>query len=134
SRFDAFVAHPTIFWQGSSDGAMQALAWTGVGLSALVVAGLANVPLLAALWFLYMSFVHVGQLFYSFGWEILLLEAGFLAMFLVPVLRPWPLPARTPPPVAAILLLRWLLFRVMFGAGLIKMRGDPCWRDLTCLV
>src|SRR6184192_164527 len=32
-----------------------------------------------------------------------------------------------------IVLLRWLLFRVEFGAGLIKMRGDRCWRDLTCL-
>ena len=21
----------------------------------------------------------------------------------------------------------------MLGAGLIKLRGDPCWRDLTCL-
>ena len=30
-------------------------------------------------------------------------------------------------------LLRWVLFRLMFGAGLIKWRGDPCWRDLTCL-
>ena len=32
-----------------------------------------------------------------------------------------------------LLLARWLLFRVEFGAGLIKIRGDRCWRDLTCL-
>jgi hypothetical protein len=32
-----------------------------------------------------------------------------------------------------LILLRWLLFRLEFGAGLIKMRGDRCWRDLTCL-
>jgi hypothetical protein len=77
------------------------------------------------MWVLYQSIVNVGQVFYGFGWETLLLEAGFLAIFLgagatVPA---WPL----------ILLYRWLVFRVEFGAGLIKIRGDPCWRDLTCL-
>jgi hypothetical protein len=36
-------------------------------------------------------------------------------------------------PVPIIFLLRWMLFRVEFGAGLIKLRGDPCWRNLTCL-
>jgi hypothetical protein len=35
--------------------------------------------------------------------------------------------------VLTLYLLRWLLFRLEFGAGLIKLRGDPCWRDLTCL-
>ena len=32
-----------------------------------------------------------------------------------------------------LLLFRWLAFRVELGAGLIKLRGDPCWRDLTCM-
>ena len=41
--------------------------------------------------------------------------------------------ARPAAPVVVIYLLRWLEFRIMFGAGLIKLRGDPCWRDLTCL-
>src|SRR2546427_809169 len=79
----------------------------------------------ALLWVLYLSIVNVGQTFYSFGWESLLLEAGFLAIFLGP--------ATTTPQFSLILLLRWLLFRVEFGAGMIKMRGDRCWRDLTCL-
>jgi len=79
----------------------------------------------AALWALYLSIVNVGQTFYSFGWETLLLETGFLAIFLGP--------AWTAPPLLLIWLLRWLLFRVEFGAGLIKIRGDRCWRDLTCL-
>jgi hypothetical protein len=35
--------------------------------------------------------------------------------------------------VLVLWLLRWLLFRVEFGAGLIKIRGDECWRRLTCL-
>ena len=67
----------------------------------------------------------MGQIFYAFGWESLLLEAGFLAIFLGP--------ARVAPPTAVLWMIRWLLFRVEFGAGLIKLRGDPCWRDLTCL-
>jgi Lipase maturation factor len=78
-----------------------------------------------ALWGLYLSVVNVGQTFYGFGWETLLLEAGFLAVFLGP--------AGTAPPTLVLWLYRWLLFRVEFGAGLIKLRGDRCWRDLTCL-
>jgi hypothetical protein len=77
------------------------------------------------LWALYLSIVNVGQRFYSFGWESLLLEAGFLAIFLGN--------ARTAPPFLVLLLFRWLAFRVELGAGLIKLRGDPCWRDLTCM-
>ncbi len=77
------------------------------------------------MWLLYISFVNVGQIFYGFGWEDILLEAGFFAVFLG---------ARgVQTPVAILYLLRWLEFRIMFGAGMIKMRGDPCWRDLTCL-
>jgi Lipase maturation factor len=78
-----------------------------------------------AMWALYLSIVNVGQTFYGFGWETLLLEAGFLAVFLGP--------ASAAPPTLVLWLYRWLLFRVEFGAGLIKLRGDRCWRDLTCL-
>ena len=60
------------------------------------------------------------------------LETGFLAIFLCPPLDPRPFPRR-PPPREIIWLLRWLTFRIMLGAGLIKLRGDPCWRQLTCL-
>jgi hypothetical protein len=77
------------------------------------------------MWALYLSVVNVGQTFYGFGWETLLLEAGFLAVFLGP--------AATAPPTLVLWLFRWLLFRVEFGAGLIKLRGDRCWRDLSCL-
>jgi hypothetical protein len=88
---------------------------------------------MAVLWFLYLSFVHVGQIFYGYGWEILLLEAGFLGIFFCP-LRSWrPLPPEAPSPIGPY-AVRWLLFRVMFGAGLIKIRGDACWRELSCLV
>jgi hypothetical protein len=77
------------------------------------------------LWAAYLSIVNVGQEFYGFGWESMLLEAGFFAVFLGP--------SRMQPSLIPVLLLRWMLFRVEFGAGLIKLRHDRCWRDLTCL-
>jgi hypothetical protein len=134
NRLAAVASVPTVFWLGCSDALLAILAWTGVGLAALLLIGVANVPLLLALWSLYLSFCNVGQLFYGYGWEILLLETGFLAIFLCPWLDPRPFPRNVPPPTAVIWLLRWVLFRVMFGAGLIKLRGDPCWRDLTCML
>ncbi|MFF1630984.1 lipase maturation factor family protein, partial [Streptomyces sp. NPDC058272] len=76
-------------------------------------------------WGLYLSIVNVGQTWYSFGWESLLLEVGFVAVFLGN--------DEVAPPIVVHFLLRWVLFRVEFGAGLIKMRGDACWRKLTCL-
>src|SRR5262249_36196802 len=78
-----------------------------------------------SLWAIYLSFMNVGQTFYGFGWESMLLEAGFLTIFLGS--------SHTAPRAILMWLLRWMEFRVMFGAGLIKLRGDPCWRNLTCL-
>jgi hypothetical protein len=134
SRWAGFLHLPSIFWIDVSDPLLLALAWAGVGLAFLVLCGYANALIMAALWALYFSFVSVGQDWYGYGWEIQLLETGALAVFLCPLLDGRPFPRRRPPPFLAILLLRWLAFRIMLGAGLIKIRGDACWRDLTCLV
>jgi len=133
SSFNAFLQTPSLFWMNASDTFLVWMAWLGVVLSLLVLVGFANAILLAALWVLYLSFVHIGQDWYSYGWEIQLLETGFLAIFLCPLLDARPFPRR-PPPAPVIWLFRWLIFRIMLGAGLIKIRGDSCWRDLTCLV
>jgi hypothetical protein len=111
---------------------MLILSWFGVASSLILLLGFANVPLLFLLWLIYLSFINVAQRWLSYGWEMQLVETGFLAMFLVPLLDPRPFP-KFPPPVPAIWLARWLAFRVHLGAGLIKLRGDECWRDLTCL-
>jgi Lipase maturation factor len=123
---------PSLFHFGYSDRLLRLFASGGVVLSALLVIGVPQagptwLPMLVwlVLWVLYLSIVNVGQTFYAFGWESLLLESGFLAIFLGS--------ASTAPPIVIIWLLRWLLFRIEFGAGLIKIRHDPCWRDLTCL-
>jgi hypothetical protein len=123
---------PTLFWLGASDAAMRAAAWAGVVLSVAALLGATNALLQVALWALYMSFVHVGQIFYGYGWEIQLLETGFLAVFLCPLRGAGPLPATAAPKIV-VWLLRWLVFRIMVGAALIKLRNDACWRDLTCL-
>lgn len=124
--------HPSLFHLRYSDTLFRVVAGTGLVLALAALAGAtdalpigAGVALWGLLWVLYLSIVNVGQVWYGFGWESLLLEAGFLVTFLGP--------ADVAPPAPILWLLVWLLFRVEFGAGLIKMRGDPCWRDLTCL-
>ncbi|MFE2168660.1 lipase maturation factor family protein [Streptomyces sp. NPDC059447] len=131
-RYVPFRRAPSLFQLRYSDRLFAGCAWAGAALAAALAVGAGDeVPLPAAmgmwavLWLLYLSIVNVGQTWYSFGWESLLLEVGFLAVFLGN--------ARAGPPVLVLWLLRWLLFRVEFGAGLIKMRGDSCWRKLTCL-
>src|SRR6201999_2077189 len=123
---------PSIFWFVHSDTALLTAAWIGFVLSCIVLAGFANAPLMGILWFLYMSFVNVGQEWYGYGWEIQLLETGFLAIFLCPLLDLRPFPKR-PPPILIIGLFRWLIFRIMHGSGLIKIRGDEVWRNGTAL-
>ncbi|MDQ0792474.1 lipase maturation factor family protein [Streptomyces sp. B1I3] len=125
-------AAPGLFRLHYSDRFFALVAWTGAAVSLALVAGLdGHLPLWAAMvlwavpWVLYLSIVQVGQTWYGFGWESLLLETGFLAVFLGN--------EETAAPVLVLWLLRWLLFRLEFGAGLIKIRGDACWRRLTCL-
>ncbi|PKW11452.1 Lipase maturation factor [Streptomyces sp. 1222.5] len=127
-----FRRAPSLFQWRYSDGFFAACAWAGCAVSAALLAGAdAELPLWAGIllwlvpWALYLSIVNVGQTWYAFGWESLLLETGFLAAFLGN--------DDVAPPVVVLFLLRWILFRVEFGAGLIKLRGDACWRKLTCL-
>ncbi|HEY6990230.1 MAG TPA: lipase maturation factor family protein [Bryobacteraceae bacterium] len=126
-----FRESPSLFYLLPRDGAFLTAAWIGVILSCLVISGFASrytwlsAGTWLAIYLLYLSFVNVGQTFYAFGWESLLLEACFFAIFLGG--------GKTVAQAIPIWLFRWLLFRIMFGAGLIKLRGDPCWRDLTCL-
>ena len=127
-----FRRAPSLFHLHYSSRFARAVAVLGVALSVGVVAGVVErLPLPAAmavwlaLWALYLSFLNAGQTFFGFLWETLLLEAGFLAVFLGS--------ADVAPLLPAVLALRWLLFRLEVGAGLIKLRNDQAWRDLTAL-
>ncbi|ADJ13872.1 lipase maturation factor family protein [Halalkalicoccus jeotgali] len=132
----SFRERPSLFYFYPSDRVIAIAAWTGVGLSLLALVATpywlpdpyatpASMALWAGLWLLYLSFVNAGQTFYGYGWESMLLETGFLAVFLGA--------GGVAPPFVVFVLLQWVLFRNMFGAGLIKLRGDECWRDLTCM-
>ncbi|XP_075021587.1 lipase maturation factor 1 isoform X2 [Calonectris borealis] len=136
-NLDALSYAPTIIWfldWSDMDSILDYLSLFGLATSAFVlVTGCANMVLMAVLWVLYLSLVNVGQIWYSFGWESQLLETGFLGIFLCPLWTLSRLPRHTPPSRIVIWGFRWLIFRIMLGAGLIKIRGDRCWRELTCM-
>ena len=123
---------PTLFHLHYSDRFFLLLGSIGLALSTAALLGLTDsgplwlsIVCWLVLWIIYLSIVNVGQTFYAFGWESMLLEAGFFAAFLGP--------KAMAVPAIPLWLLRWMLFRVELGAGLIKLRHDRCWRDLTCL-
>ena len=131
-RHVPFRRAPSLFYVLCSDRFITTTISCGIALSIFVVFGVSEsfglvVSMLtwALLWVIYLSLVNVGQTFYGFGWETMLTETGFLGIFLGS--------SNTRAPVVVMWLIVWVLFRTMFGAGMIKLRSDPCWRDLTCL-
>jgi hypothetical protein len=132
SLLQTFMNNPSLFILTQSDTLLVLFAWIGTVLSLVVLLGFANSIIMFILWFLYLSYVNIGQLFYGFGWEIQLCEIGFLAIFMVPLLDWRPFPKRETP-LPFIWLIRWFLFRFYLGSGLIKLRGSECWQDFTCL-
>src|SRR5436309_289648 len=84
-----FWETPSLFHWRYSDRLLRIVSLSGILLSGTLLIGLPQagpiwLPLLVwlTLWVLYLSIVNIGQTFYAFGWESLLLEAGFLAVFL----------------------------------------------------
>ncbi len=131
---DAYRLFPTLCWLGAGDGALLTLCWTGALLALLLVAGVAQAPVLLLLWVWYLSVSVVGQVFLWFQWDALLLETGLLAVLYAPT-QARPSLVREPAPSVAMRWLVWgLLFRLMFLSGITKLAsGDPTWRRLTAL-
>ena len=136
---------PTLAWFSPHDGFLHFLCGMGAFLSALLILGILPIPTLVLLWIDYLSLFHAGQVFLGFQWDILLLETGFLAIFLAPFgLRSRFLADRHPPRLA-LWLVWWLLFRLMFESGIVKLTwndgltepdGTPvanAWATLTAL-
>jgi len=118
----AYRALPTLFWLNSGDMALVAGTVVGALLGLLVFVDRWTRTALAGLFALYLSYVYAGQDFMSFQWDTLLLEAGFLALFLPGGSR------------IIVWLFRWLVFRYLFLAGVVKLlSGDPTWHTLTAL-
>lgn len=125
---------PTVFWIASSDAALKLVCAAGTVAACLLILNVAPVVCLIVLWILYLSLVSVGQDFLSFQWDVLLLEAGLLAILVAPGGL---LPGRAVQAAVSPLiwvLLWWLVFRLSFQSGIVKWTwGDPVWRDLTAL-
>ena len=131
---DRFRLLPTLFWWSTSDQFLIASCVTGAVLAFLLIVGIAPVPILAALWIDYLSLSVAGREFLSFQWDALLLETGFLAMLLAPLVVRERRTSLVEPPRLARWLLLWLLFRLMVGSGAIKLAsGDPMWSQWTAL-
>jgi lipase maturation factor 1 len=120
----AWLWMPSLFWiTGGSDLMLQAAAYLGVVLALALLMGRWERPVLIALFLLYLSLYHACQVFTNFQWDFLLLETGFLAIFLV-----------DGPSRLLIFLFEWLLFRLRFMSGAFKLlSGDPSWSGLTTL-
>ncbi len=118
----AYLNAPMIFWFNASNPAIQLTSIAGCVLSVLLIFNRARLLVLIALYVLYLSLYYAGQVFMSFQWDILLLEAGFLAIFLGRGSR------------IVVWLYRWLVFRFMLLGGLVKLASrDPTWDNLTAL-
>lgn len=123
---------PSLFLWWTGDAALHGWCWAGVASSVLLMAGVAPAANLVFLWAVYLSLSVAGQDFYQFQWDILLLETGFLAIFIAPW-QWWTKKAASPPRVAHFLLI-WLLFRLLFESGVVKLAsGDPTWANGTAL-
>jgi predicted DCC family thiol-disulfide oxidoreductase YuxK len=131
---DRYHLVPTLCWFKATDGFLSFQCAAGTMLAILLIIGVAPAPCLFLLWLIYLSLATVCHEFLSFQWDILLLETGFLGIFLAP-LQLWPRPSCAAPPSRLVLwLLRWLLFKLMFQSGCVKLlSGDPAWHNLTAL-
>ncbi len=119
----AWLYKPTLFWFDSSNFALECAALLGCAVSLLLLSGFKPLWSLIVLFVLYLSLYHAGQTFLTFQWDTLLLEAGFLSIFLT----------RGPGPLL-LFMFHWLLFRLRFMSGISKLAsGDPSWSNLTTL-
>jgi predicted DCC family thiol-disulfide oxidoreductase YuxK len=131
---------PTLCWLNSSNAFLHFLCGGGVVAAVMVVCGVLQLPALVVLWAFYLSLTLTGQVFLEFQWDALLLEAGFLAILFaswqIGIPRWWRTKGKlSPMPSHLVLwLLRWLLFRVMFMSGVVKLAsGDMNWRGLQAM-
>ncbi len=119
----AYLRLPSLFWISSSVLMLESVALTGALFSVLLFIGRLERLALIVLFVAYLSLFHAGQTFLNFQWDYLLLETGFLSIFLV-----------GGPSRLVLFLFHWLLFRLRFLSGLSKLQSeDPSWSGLNAL-
>src|SRR6266446_478658 len=125
---------PTLLWFSSSSRMITGICWAGMIASVLLVLNFWPRGMLAVCFVCFLSFVSAAQDFSAYQSDGMLLEAGFISLFLAPPgLRPrWGEESR--PSRASLFLLIWECFRIYFESGVAKiMGGDPEWRNFTAL-
>ena len=134
SAFLAGLTAPSLFWLGHGAGAITVLAWAGLAAAVALVLNLWPRAALLACWAIFVSFTSTWRMFSPAQLDGLMLEVALLCVPWAPAgFRPG-LGAQSPPRPLAIFMVRWLLFRVMFESGLVKLTaGDPHWRNLTAM-
>lgn len=131
---ERLIRAPSLFWISTNPAMITVLQWSGLGAAMALVLNLWPRMALFACWAIFLSFVSTWQMFSPTIIDQLLIETALLCIVFAPAgLRPG-LGAMSPPRALAVFMMRWLLFRIMFGSGLIKVfAGDSHWRDLTAL-
>jgi len=135
-----FSRIPTLFWISSSDQFMTAVCHMGMVASTLLMIGVLPAPILIATMYLaYLSIFVVAEDFLSLQWDVLLLETGLLSFFLAlssygfQIVHIFPSQAVEPSKLM-VFLFQWLLFRLMFSSGVVKLSScDPNWRNLSAM-
>ena len=128
----AYTLFPTLAWLNSSDMFLVGMVWAGIALAVMLLLRVLPLPVTIGLWVLYLSIDTVGQVFYSFQWDALLLEVGFAAILIAP--WGWRPSYSTPVSRIGLLVFTFLIFRLMLESGAVKLlSGDPTWRNLTAL-
>jgi len=131
---EGFLKFPSLFWFKATDGFLQVVCWGGGVLALCLLFGFAQPPLLVCLWGLYLSLFTAGQIFLGYQWDILLLEVGFLAIFMSPLQLKPNLGSEAPPSKLVLFLFKLLLFKLMFSSGVVKIiSNDTTWTNLTAL-
>jgi hypothetical protein len=119
----AWWIYPGVFWFNAGDTALSAATYLGAFFAVLLFIGRLQITALIGMFVLYLSLFHASGIFLGFQWDTLLLETGFLAIFLT----------RNPTGLI-IFLYHWLLFRFRFMSGVFKLEsGDPAWTGLSAL-
>ena len=125
-----WVLFPSVFWIDHGDLFLRIICYIGIACSITLVIGITPRLVAMMLWACYLSVYMVGQDFLAFQWDILLLEAGFLGM----LLAPFTMKTEHERAPRMLLLVKLLLFRLMFQSGIVKLTsGDRSWSDLTAL-
>jgi len=130
----AFLHAPSLLWISGSSGMIQALGWCGLAAAAALVLNLWPRAALFACWAIFLSFVTTWRAFSETQPDRVMLELALVAIAFAPAgLRPG-LGASSPPLPVAVFMVRWMLFRLMFEAGLMKLLGgDPHWHNFTAM-